>query len=176
MEGDDGIIHQGEGLKPRAGIHGHNGSGDGGREALQHVGDNAGVADGDAHGTRQGQEAQNPAGPGQLFLAGAPGQGVAAHGAGLGPAADGVLGGEGHIAEQDDEQQVGHQERAAAVAAQLGREAPDVGHAHRAANRRQDEAPAGSEFIAALLFFHSLLAVKVLITHMPAPFIVAKHI
>ena len=50
-----------------------------------------------------------------------------------------------HQAEQDDENQIGDEKRAAAVLPQFGRKAPHIGHAHSRTHRREDESPAGGE-------------------------------
>ena len=54
-------------------------------------------ADGDAHGARQRQPAQNAACPAQILFPAGPGHTVGAQGAGAGPAAHGGLGGEAAI-------------------------------------------------------------------------------
>ena len=76
MEGDYGIVRGGERVKPTAGVYCHQLTGDGVEESLQHVGDNASVADGNAHGTSQGQPAQQTAGFAKPFAAGGPGVAV----------------------------------------------------------------------------------------------------
>ena len=107
MEGDHGVVREGEPLKPGGGVRRHKGAGDRGVKGLEHIGDDDGVADGDAHGACQRKPAQKPAGPAQTLPPAGPGHAVGAQGAGAGPAAHGVLGGEAHRAEEQDEGQVG---------------------------------------------------------------------
>ena len=141
MEGDHRVVRQGEGLKPRPRVHAHQRPAHRGGKGLEHIGNNHRVAQGDAHGARQRQPAQQAAGGTQLLLPAGPGHLIGAQGAGVGPAAHGILGGQAHRAEEHDEKQVGQQEGPAAVAAHLGGEAPHVGHAHGRPNRRQNKTP-----------------------------------
>ena len=156
VEGNHGVVRQGKALKPGGGVRRHQLPGEGAGESLQHVGDDNRVADGDAHGPRQGQPAQKAPGPAQLLLPGAPGHFIGPQGPRPGPAAHGVLRRQAHGAEEGDEDQVGDEEGPAAVAAHLGGKAPHVGHAHRRAHRREDKAPLAAELALLVLVAHAV--------------------
>ena len=152
VEGNHRVTGAGEGAEPLAGVHRHQIAGEGVEQGLEHIGDDDGIAQGDAHGAGQRQPAQPAAGAAQLFAAGGPGVAVGAQGAGAGTAADGVFGGQTHHAEQRYEDQIGHQEGKAAVGTHFCGEAPHVGHAYGRAHRRQDKAPAAGKI--GTLFVH----------------------
>ena len=154
MEGHHRVVRQGKALKPGAGVHRHQRPPQRGREALQHIGDDHRVANGDAHGTGQRQPAHKGSPPPQSRFPARPGHLVGAQGAGAGPAAHGVFGGKPHGAKKQNKNQVGHQEGAAAVAAHLGREPPHVSHSHRGAYCRKDKPPAAGKLPVLLFCTH----------------------
>ena len=112
---------------------------------LQHIGNDDRIADGDAERTGQRQPAERPADLPRLFSARPPRIGVGAERSRPGAAADGKLGRQPDIAEDDDKQQIDQQERAAAVRAHFVGESPHIRHADGRTDRGQNEAPAAAE-------------------------------
>ena len=156
MEGDHGEVSRGEAFKPGTGIYLHQLAGNGMEEGLQHIGDDDGIAKGDAHRTGQRQPAHRAAGFAQLLAAGCPGGFIGAQGAGAGTAADGIFRGKADQAKKRDEDQVGHQKRETAVGTHLCGEAPYICHAYSRAYGGEDKAPAaGKSGIRFLTHFRS---------------------
>ena len=91
VEGDHRIIAAREGTEPCAGVHRHQIAGNRVKERLEHIGDDDGIAQRNAHGACQGQPAQRAARLAQLLAAGSPGIAVRAQRAGAGSSADGIF-------------------------------------------------------------------------------------
>ena len=158
--GDHGVGCGGEGPEPLRGVRRQEGAEKGIHQGLQNIGHDDGVADGDAKGARERQPAQNAAGLAHGLAAGGPGVLIGPQGAGVCPAAHGELRRKAHVAEDNDEQEVDQKEGTAAVAAHLIGEAPDVGHAHRRAHRRQDEAPAAGKALGLCVLVHMVPSLR----------------
>ena len=156
MEEDHRIRSAGECIEPRAGIHVHQSTGDRIEKRLQHVGNDNGVANGNAHGARQRQPADQATHTSHGLTPGRPCAAIGTQRAGAGTAADGVFRGKAHHAEQRHKKEVRHQKGKSAVAAHLGREAPHVGHAHGRAHSRQQKAPPAEISLFLLIHFYFL--------------------
>ena len=154
---------EGKALKPHSGVGGHQEAGRRGGKRLEHIGDDNGVAQSDAHRPGQGQPPQGGSGDPQVFSPAGPGHLVGSQGSGVGPPAHGILRRQAHCAEQQDKKQVGQQECPAAVASHFSREAPHIGHSYSGTHSREHKAPATGKSMffrvhnELLTLFHILL-------------------
>jgi len=150
--GDNGVRLRGKRREPHGGIARHERAEQGVDERLEDVRHDDGVADSDAQRPGQRQPAEQAADFSGGLAARGPRALIGAERAGAGAAAHGELRRQADGAEDDHKQQVDQQEGPAAVAAQLVREAPDVGHADGRADGCQDKAPAAGEAFRVFCF------------------------
>ena len=104
--GDHGVGGGGEGTEPGGGVRGQQCAQQGIHQRLEHIGDDDGIADGDAQGASQRQPAQQTADFTGRLAAGVPSVFVSAQRTGGGTAAHGKLRRKAHIAEDKDKQQI----------------------------------------------------------------------
>ena len=104
--GDHGVGGGGEGTKPGGGVRGQQCAQQGIHQRLEHIGDDNGIADGDAQGAGQRQPAQQAADFTSRLAAGVPGVFISAQRTSGGTAAHGKLRRKAHIAEDKDKQQI----------------------------------------------------------------------
>ena len=149
---DDGIGLRGEGVKPRGGVSGHERADERVDQRLEDIRHDDGVADGDAQRAGQRQPAEDAADLAGGLAAGAPRLFICAERARARAAADGEFRRQADRAEDDHKQQVDQQKCPAAVAAELVRKAPDVGHADRRADGGKNKAPAAGKVFRVFLF------------------------
>ena len=155
--GNDRVGRAGEGSEPRGGVRRHECAEEGVRQRLENVGHDDSVADGDAHGARQRQPAEQSAGLARAPAARGPGIFIGTQRAGRRAAAHRKLRRQADVAENEHEQQVDQQKGPAAVAAQLVGKAPYVCHTDRRADRGQNKAPAAGKALCVFRVLHGVL-------------------
>ena len=158
---NNGEIARRERAEPACRIRAHERAGDRVNQRLQKVRDDDRVADCDAQRACQRQPAEKSAGFSHLFAARCPGVFIRAQRAGCGASAHGEFCRERDVAENEDEQQIDEQKCAAAVAAELVGEAPDVRHADGRADRRKNKAPTAGKMLGVFGVFHLFSALPV---------------
>ena len=158
---NNGEIARRERAEPACRIRAHERAGDRVNQRLQNVRDDDRVANCDAQRACQRQPAEKSAGFSHLFAARRPGVFICAQRAGCRAPAHGELRRERDVAENEDEQQIDEQKCAAAVAAELVGEAPDVCHADGRADGRENKAPAAGKMLGVFGLFHLFSALPV---------------
>ena len=145
MERNYSVGRCGETVEPDAGIHLHQLTGHGLEESFQHIGNDDGVAESNAHGTCQRQPAPESTCLANLRPAGVPDFAVGTHGTGTEATTNGIFGSQTNGTEQRDKNQICYKEGTTAIGTQLCGKTPDIGHTNSRTNRGKDESPAAGE-------------------------------